>query len=372
MGFVNSNTYREIFHQPEMWRQTYSIISERKEEISNFLSNYYNNDVTVVFTGAGTSSYVGNILQYLMVGYGITNYKSVATTDLTTHADTIFLKNKKYILVSLARSGNSPESIAAVDIADSICGDNISHIFITCNAEGALAKREPKSNVLSLILPDATNDKGLAMTSSFSSMLLMAMLVFDLNNVEENRAGVDKLSKKAEYMLNRYSEDIQKIAAIDFERAVFLGSGEKKGIAEECHLKLQELTDGKVICLFDSFLGFRHGPKAALNEKTLIIYLFADDEKTLKYEIDLVVQINQQIKPAGQIYVAERKIEQTEVKFDLEMVPETYENTKFDVILYVLVGQLLGLFKNVELKLDPDSPSASGKIARVVEGVTIY
>jgi tagatose-6-phosphate ketose/aldose isomerase len=226
--------------------------------------------------------------------------------------------------------------------------------------------------VLSLILPDATNDKGLAMTSSFSSMLLMAMLVFDLNNVEENRAGVDKLSKKAEYMLNRYSEDIQKIAAIDFERAVFLGSGEKKGIAEECHLKLQELTDGKVICLFDSFLGFRHGPKAALNEKTLIIYLFADDEKTLKYEIDLVVQINQQIKPAGQIYVAERKIEQTEVKFDLEMVPETYENTKFDVILYVLVGQLLGLFKNVELKLDPDSPSASGKIARVVEGVTIY
>lgn len=113
----------------------------------------------------------------------------------------------------------------------------------------ALWQREPKSNVLSLILPDATNDKGLAMTSSFSSMLLMAMLVFDLNNVEENRAGVDKLSKKAEYMLNRYSEDIQKIAAIDFERAVFLGSGEKKGIAEECHLKLQELTDGKVICL---------------------------------------------------------------------------------------------------------------------------
>lgn len=372
MGFVNSNTYREIFHQPEMWRQTYNIISERKKDISDFLSSYYNNDVTVIFTGAGTSSFVGNILLYLMADYGVSDFKSVATTDITTHADSVFLKDKKYILVSLARSGNSPESIAAVDIADSICGDNIAHIYITCNAEGALAKREAKSNVLSLILPEATNDKGLAMTSSFSSMLLSAMLVFDVKNLDENRSQVEKLSKKAEYMLNTYAGDIQKVASLDFERAVFLGSGEKKGIGEECHLKLQELTDGQVICLFDSFLGFRHGPKAALNEKTLIVYLFADEEKVLRYERDLVVQINQQIKPAGQIYVAEKKIEQTDINFDLEMVPETYDKTNLDVILYVLVGQLLGLFKNVDLNLDPDNPSASGKIARVVEGVTIY
>lgn len=372
MGFLNSNTYREIFHQPEMWKQTYKIILDNKSEVANFLSTYYNDDVTVVFTGAGTSSFVGNTIQYLMSDYKVSNFKSVATTDITTHSDSVFLKDKKYILVSFARSGNSPESIAAIDLADSICGDNISHIYITCNANGALAKREAKDNVLSLILPEETNDKGLAMTSSFSSMLLMAMLVFDIKNVDANKDQIEQLSVKAQYMLDTYTNDIQKIAAMDFERAVFLGSGERKGIGEECHLKLQELTDGQVICLFDSFLGFRHGPKAVLNDKTLLIYLFSDDNKILRYERDLVLQINQQIKPVAQIYVSQKNIEQKDIHFDLEMVPVGSDATKFDVILHVLVGQLLGLFKSVNLNLDPDNPSASGKIARVVEGVTIY
>lgn len=372
MGFKKSNTYQEIFHQPEMWKQTYNIVLNSKSEVADFFSANYNDDVTVVLTGAGTSAFIGNILQYLMSDYNVSNFKSVATTDITTHADSIFLKNKKYLLVSFARSGNSPESIAAVDLADSICGDNISHIYITCNANGALAKREAKSNVLSVILPEGTNDKALAMTSSFSSMLLTAMLIFDIKNIEANKSQIDKLFEKAQYMLKTYTDDIEKIASLDFDRAVFLGSGERKGVAEECHLKLQELTDGQVICHFDSFLGFRHGPKAVLNDKTVVIYLFSNDSKVLRYETDLVAQINKQTNLVAKLYVSQEKIELQDVKFDLEMVSNVADTTDFDLILHVLVGQLLGFFKSVNLNLDPDNPSTSGKIARVVEGVTIY
>lgn len=372
MIYKNSNTYKEIFQQPEMWKRTYDIIGNNKKEISSFLTKYYNDDVTVVFTGAGTSSFVGDIALYIMQRYNISNCRSVATTDITTNAEDIFDRKRKYILVSLARSGNSPESVAAIDLANSICGDNIAHIFITCNAEGELAKNSLSDNILSVVLPEETNDKGLAMTSSFSSMLLSVLLVFDIENFENNITDINLVAEKAESILNEYVNSIKDIAVLDFDRAVFLGTGERKGIAQECHLKLQELTDGRVVCIYDSFLGFRHGPKAVLNDKTIIVYMFSDDEKKFLYESDLVKQINGQIKPVAQIYVANEKKNLDQVKFDLEVVPEKKDLSKYDVVLSVLIGQLMGLFKSLDLGLDVDSPSASGKIARVVEGVTIY
>jgi tagatose-6-phosphate ketose/aldose isomerase len=366
------DTIHEIYQQPEMWRQTYQILLDKEKEISGFMTSYYNEETTIILTGAGTSSFIGNILEFVMPKYGFYSVKSVPTTDITTHPEAIFNKNKKYILVSFARSGNSPESLAAVNIADSICHNNIAHIIITCNENGKLVKEYAEDNRLILILPPETNDKGLAMTSSFSSMLLASMLLFDVKKIVNKKEGIDNLYKKGEYLISTYSDQIKKIAALDFERAVFLGTGELKGIAEECHLKLQELTDGKVVCLFDSFLGLRHGPKAAINEKTLLVYLFSNDDKVFQYERDLVVQTNQQVKPIAQIYVSQKKRSTGNVVFDLEMLPDRMNFTEFDAILYVLIGQLLGFYKSIDLKLDPDNPSASGKIARVVEGVIIY
>lgn len=368
----STHTHREIFQQAEMWEKTYRCVLNKKTEILSFVSTYYNEDVTVVCTGAGTSSFIGDSLSFLMLKYNISNYKSVPTTDITTHADAVFQADKKYILVSFARSGNSPESIATVDLADSICGDNVAHVIITCNANGELTKKSENKRVLLLVLPPETNDKGLAMTSSFTSMLLSSMLIFDIENIETKRSDIEKLGQKAQSLITEYANRIQELASCEFERAVFLGSGERKGIAEECHLKLQELTDGQIICMFDSFLGFRHGPKAVLNDKTLLVYLFSDDEKIFQYEKDLVVQINQQIKPIAQIYVAQKKLQIANIEFDLEMISEVQCQTEYDVVLYVLIGQLFGLFKSADLGLDPDNPSANGKISRVVEGVTIY
>lgn len=366
------HTYQEIFQQPRMWRETYHIIAAKEKEISVFLSKFYNEEVTIVFTGAGSSSFIGNIMTFLLPKHNIYNIKSAPTTDITTNPEAFFQKNKKYLLISLARSGNSPESIAAFELANSICENNIAHIIITCSEKGELARQANKDNILLLILPPETNDKALAMTSSFTSMLLASLLIFDIENIETKKTDIDKVSEKAVSMLEAHRRLIQRVATIDFDRAVFLGSGERKGIAEECHLKLQELTDGHVVCLFESFLGFRHGLKAALNEKTLIVYLFSDDEKTFQYEKDLVRQINGQVKPIAQIYTAQKKRRIDNIVFDVEMVPEVYDQTDYDIILYVLIGQMLGMFTSFHLLLNPDNPSVNGKIARVVEGVTIY
>lgn len=372
LSIESSNTYKEIFQQPEVWRSTYDIILNKKIEISTFLSKYYSDDVKILFTGAGTSSFIGNIMSFILPKYNIYSVQSAPTTDITTHPNTFFNKNNSYILVSLARSGNSPESIAAYNLANEICGKNIAHIVITCNAEGELAKKAENENVLLLVLPPETNDKALAMTSSFSSMLFSCMMLLDIENLEEKKYDVYLLCEKAKNLLNEYAGQLKEIADMNFERAVFLGSGERRGIAEECHLKLQELTDGKIVCMFDTYLGFRHGPKAVLNDKTILIYLISPEEDVFRYEKDLISQINQQINPVAQIYVSSKKIKIENVKFDLEIVSEPDDETTYDVLLQVIVGQLLGMYKSKQLGLDPDSPSASGMISRVVEGVTIY
>ena len=183
----------------------------------------------------------------------------------------------------------------------------------------------------------------------------------------------NRLSIAVENAMEKYEADIQRIAAIDFKRAVFLGSGPRKGVAEESRLKLQELTDGAVMCAFDSFLGFRHGPKAVVNGDTLIVYLLSDKPAVQRYELDLVRQIKARAYEKASILICQHRPAEAdsadlciEIGLPAEM-PECYS-----CVSYIFVAQLLGMFKSIDFGLSPDAPSVSGNISRVVEGVTIY
>ncbi|MEF2791286.1 MAG: hypothetical protein U0N09_00870, partial [Alistipes dispar] len=155
-------------------------------------------------------------------------------------------------------------------------------------------------------------------------------------------------------------------------RAVFLGSGALKGIAEESHLKLQELTDGGVMCGFDSFLGFRHGPKAVVKEDSLLVYLVSRDPAVRRYEEDLIRQIDANNRTAAVVAVSAEPYAVGGVSFDLNVVLGGGDTGVYGCIPYVFTAQLLGYYKSLDRGLNPDSPSVSGNIHRVVEGVTIY
>jgi tagatose-6-phosphate ketose/aldose isomerase len=369
-------TKKEIFHQPEMWEKTYDIIFSHAAEISDFLEKISaSGDVDMVLTGAGSSAFVGNAVFGVRMKCQIQPSRVVPTTELITHPDHYLLKERTTVLVSFARSGNSPESIAAVDVVDQYC-DNSYYILITCNENGALYQMPSSLKVLKLLLPPETNDVSLAMTSSFTSMMLAFILVAKIDTLTEEKEKVSQLSAWANIILSDYEKLIADIAAVDFKRAVFLGSGPLRGAAEESHLKLQELSDGEVICTFNSFLGFRHGPRAVVNDQTLLVYLFADDEHTRKYEYDLVKQINSSNKGLAQVSVSHKPVNIDGVRFDLELnfgkKDESDADIEYLCVAEVLFAQLLGFYKSIKLGLNPDNPSKSGTISRVVEGVKIY
>lgn len=398
-------TYSEIHQQPEMWRKELQVLLSAKAEISAFMRKYLTPDTDVVLTGAGTSAFIGDAICPVMRGMW-RNVRSVPTTDLITHSEYLLDKERPLLLISFARSGNSPESVGAVNLANKLC-KNVAHIYITCNKNGKLAQqaiesadralksersdllvenvsersqtfstiKKVESNILLLLLPEETDDKSLAMTSSFSTMLLTCLMLGHIDTLEQDAEMIEKAVKNAECVIADYEDKLQEIGSRKFERGVFLGSGALKGIAEECHLKLQELTDGAVVCKFDSFLGFRHGPKAVVNDKSIVVYLMTNEEDVMRYERDLIRQVDGNNNPVAQVIVISgRDLEMPEVKADLVVkMPYSKAETDFyGIVSYVLVGQLLGYYASLAHSLNPDAPSVSGNIHRVVEGVTIY
>src|SRR4029079_9021532 len=283
----------EITSQPKLWKDTYEYIKTKKNQINGFLSEIYKLDnLQIILTGAGSSAFIGEIIQHSFNKNTKIPVKAIPTTDLVTHPRDFFQKSIPTLLISFARSGDSPESLATFELAEKL-NDVIFHLVITCNPEGKLAKMAlDKKNSLILLLPEGTNDKALAMTSSFTCMARAGLLISDIDHLEANGKNVNRLIEFGNRILDKYASELNEVAALDFKRIVFLGSGPLKGAAKESHLKVIELTDGQIICLYDSFMGFRHGPKAVIDETTLLIYLFSSDPYVYSYEVDLVQSIN--------------------------------------------------------------------------------
>ena len=365
------HTYKEIKQQPRTWMEAYELICSRKAEISAFVHQWLDQGYQVVLTGAGTSAYIGDALEPALFQTIFRGARSIATTDILTAPEHYFDSGSKVLLVSFARSGNSPESVGAVRAVERSAGST-AHILITCNPLGELARKQG-DNVLTILLPPETNDVSLAMTSSYSTMLLACSLIAHIDEIEAQREHISTLSAAVAAAMGTYEPALCKIATLGFKRAVFLGSGPLKGVAEESRLKLQELTDGSVMCAFDSFLGFRHGPKAVVNSDTLIVYLLSDKPAVQRYEMDLIRQIRARDYEIGSILVCQGHPEtDSTCTLTVEIgLPATMPEC-YSCVSYIFVAQLLGMFKSLEFGLSPDAPSISGNISRVVEGVTVY
>jgi tagatose-6-phosphate ketose/aldose isomerase len=366
-------TAREIANQPALWLKTYEIVYRDKKNIQKFCNTCFKQDqLDIILTGAGTSAFIGDALKgpfYQKTGI---KTRAVATTDLVTHAEQYLNRDKPILLISFARSGNSPESVAAVDLVNKIC-NNIYHLIITCNPEGALAQKYQGSNCYVFLLPPEADDQSLAMTGSFTSMLLTGLFLSLIDKIDEQEKVVKQLSEVAKKILTEKLTDIKEIAELPFSRAVFLGSGPLQGIACESHLKVQELSDGNIICKYDSFLGFRHGPKAVINKETLLVFLFSNDNYVYNYEHDLVKDINNGERGLARIGIGEKISEDLDLTLTISLsVNGSSLPEEFLAVVNVLPAQILGFFKSLALGLAPDTPSSSGTITRVVQGVNIY
>ena len=369
-------TTKEIKQQPKLWEETYEIYKEHKDSINRFIENIgkKHGQFRIIFTGAGTSAYVGNtILPYLKKKSDIRKHiiESIATTNLVSNPYDFFVEDVPTLLVSFARSGNSPESIAAVNLGSQIVKD-FYHLAITCAPKGKLAQmtNNDEHNYL-LLMPSDSNDQGFAMTGSFSCMMLSAMLIFDNIDEDVEKSYIDAIIEMGENLINREGE-IEKLIDTEFNRVVYLGSGSLCGLTQEAQLKLLELTAGKIATGYDSPMGFRHGPKSFVDENTIVFVFVSNDEYTRKYDLDVLEEINAD-KIAnltlGICVNKEQNFSGNIFDFDGKYagLPDLYL-----AFPYILFAQTVSLLTSVKVGNTPDTPSPSGTVNRVVKGVTIH
>lgn len=371
-------TTREIQQEPELWLETFKIYQEKKQAIDAFLGKIeseFNEPVRVIFTGAGSSAYVGDTAMPYLTENGDRNhfrFEAIDTTKIVSTPKQYLEKDTPTILVSFARSGNSPESVATVDIAEKYV-KHLYQITITCAPEGKLAlhAQEDDKNLV-LMQPARSNDKGFAMTGSFSCMLLTTLLVFDAQHSDEQKETyVNAISKMGHEVIDRV-DDIQKLVDTDFERIVYLGSGALGGLTREAQLKVLELTAGQKVTVFDTSMGFRHGPKSFVNSKTLLFVFVSNNAYTRQYDVDILEEVaGDEIAPVVMGIGVQSAHNFTGSNFNFangdDSIPDGY--MAFPDVMF---AQTISLLSSIKVKNTPDTPSATGTVNRVVKGVTIH
>lgn len=371
------NTAKEIIQQPDTWRESVKNLIKNKIEIKSFIDSFLSKkEFRIILTGAGTSAFAGEVCEPYLTSLLNKRVEAIATTDLVASPKSYFIKDIPTLLVSFARSGNSPESVHAVNLASQLV-DDLYQVVITCNENGKLAKNtvnDEKS--LLLLMPPQTNDLGFAMTSSFTTMVLNAMAVFNINNIENFSSDVDKLSNSVNDFIENNIEKVTSLSNEDFERIVYLGSSTSKGIARESALKVLELTAGKVNASYDTPLGFRHGPKSVVDDETVSVIYISNDEYTRQYDLDLAKEMlahkkNDKVVIVGD-NIEEDILNKADYVFNVENINYNVENKVLLPLQQIIFGQMLSFLKSVNLGITPDNPCPTGEVNRVVQGVILH
>jgi tagatose-6-phosphate ketose/aldose isomerase len=370
-----SATAREIAQQPKLWPEiARRVVSDTA--LRAFLTpQLADPELRVVLTGAGSSSFVGECLAPALTRSSAPRAAAIANTDIVSCPESSLSPRTPTLMVHFARSGNSPESVAALELGEQRV-ERCAHLIVTCNAEGNLYRRAgTMRNAHALLLPEASNDQSFAMTSSFTGMLLAAAGALRLLPMDGTRSA--RLGPLARHVLTSCLPVITSLVRAQFERVVYLGSNELKGLAREAALKMLELTDGRVISLAEAPLGFRHGPKTIVNGSTLVVVFLSNDAHTRRYDLDLLAELRRECV-AGRVIALSSRV--ADGHPDTVVLGAGDSNDEAPAALsdlelclpYVVFAQSLAMLRSLSLGLSPDKPNSAGTVNRVVQGVSIY
>ncbi len=361
-------TLSEICQQPLLWTDTAERVVENRERLLEAMEGAS----WIAITGSGSSRYAGECVHpVLQAELGLPVF-TAGGGWLLLEGTRALPPSQPGLLVSLARSGDSPESVAVVEQYLEIA-PWVRHLVITCNADGALATRfRGNRRVSVMILDSRTNDRSLVMTSSFTNMALAARCLGLLEKSGAAGRLADDLAEAGRHLLSHHSVTIENVAHGRFRRAVFLASGCRFGAARESALKMLEMNAGCIPTMAETYLELRHGPMCLVNGETLVVCFLACDPLTRAYEEDLIEELHRKEIGARLLIVGEHVspglLGADDVAIEIPGLAALGDDNV--AVLDVMVGQLLGFFRCLAGGLRPDMPS-SGVISRVVNEFTI-
>lgn len=364
------HTLREILQQPATWLET----GKQLAALSTVLRQTLTGVRTMVLTGSGSSEYAAECVRLPLQNELSIPVQTIGGGVLLTHGGKAIAPGRPGLMVSFARSGDSPESVGAVSLLLET-EPAIRHLVLTCNKDGRLATTWPNDpRVRVVVLDERTNDRSLVMTSSFTNMVLAAAFLGMLEAPEKFPALARGLSLKADELLRNHVDALAALAGRDFQRVVYLASGARFGAARESALKMLEMTSGRIWATCETYLGLRHGPMSAVHADTLIVCCLSSDPLVRAYECDLIRELNRKQLGLGKVIFGENippdLARGEDAVIDLNGLAELGDDNM--PVLDVILGQLLAFFRCRREGLQPDSPSSDGVINRVVQEFKLH
>ena len=364
------HTFREILQQPATWLQTGRELVSASERLRKAIAGIK----VLILTGSGSSEFAGECVRLPLQQRLSIPVQTIGGGTLLTHGSSAILPGRPGLMVSIARSGDSPESVGAV----SLMLENepeIRHLVITCNADGRLARtydNDPRVSVV--VLSEQTNDRSLVMTSSFTNMVLAAAFLGAIDSPGAYLATISDLSARGEEILHGQLDRLAALARSGFARVVYLGSGALLGAAKESALKMLEMTAGRIWASSETYLGLRHGPMSGIHPDTLVVCYLSSDPLVRAYECDLIHELNDKQLGKAKLLLGE------DIPTDLaqpgDLVIDCAGRSALGdenlPVLEMIPGQLLALFRCLKEGLQPDSPSTDGVINRVVQEFRLH
>ena len=371
-------TAKEIAQQPNVWQDTTDRITQGLAEWRGWMSNaglYATNKPQVILSGAGSSYYVALCTQPLWRKTYGSRCEAWPTTRIIVEPTALLARNEPIILVSFARSGQNPESIGSVRLVDQIASDS-HHIAITCNKESYLGRlQESNPDARSLVLHPDTLDKGLAMTSSFTSLVLAGLLLASIDNHEQARAIASNLTRLGERLLDNSGQLLDLVSRHNFARSFILGDGSQYGVALEGVLKLAEFTDGRMLGIANSFLAARHGEANAIDDDTLVVFLLASDSYLRAYQTEVLQELCTRRPKATRVAVTLHKDDSLGEYVDhlvvLDEDGEVFIPDEWRAPIDTLVLQCLALQRSLDLGIRPDQPFSHRATLKAVDGMKL-
>jgi tagatose-6-phosphate ketose/aldose isomerase len=374
------HTPREISQQPETWNQTYQRCQEHSAELNDVLRRAgigrgSTSSPTVYLVGAGTSDYTGRALAPLLRRRWGCDVWPIPSTTMLTDFEQFHRPGREYLWISFSRSGESPEGVALLQQALDRQRE-IRHLLVTCNQQGAMAQlcAQHPDRAVALVLDDAVNDRGLAMTSSFSNMVLAGQCIGHLEEFAQFGEVVEQLSETGRQFLPAAAEVAAAITLLGCTRACFVGAGALRAVADESALKVVELSSGRVTTIAETPLGLRHGPMSSVDGETLFVAFLSSDARRRGYELDLLREIDRKHLGRVRAVVTAQGFDDVGSLADYSLSLNCAADLPDDSrpVLDVMLGQLIGLFGSMRCGLKPDQPSPSGAITRVVAPIKLY
>ena len=374
------HTPHEIWQQPDTWRKTYELCRERRAELGEILcqggiGRGATASPTVYLVGAGTSDYTGRALAPLLRRRWGCDVWPVPSTTLLTDFEDFHRAGRDYLWISFSRSGDSPEGVALLERALER-QPSIRHVVITCNPQGQMAQlcANHAGRALAVVLDETVNDRGLAMTSSFTNMVLAGQCVGLLEDLTEFGETVEQIADAGRAFLPAAAEVAGDITTLGCARACFVGSGALRAVADESSLKVVELSAGKVTTLAETPLGLRHGPMSSVDSNTAFVAYLSSEPHRRGYELDLLRELDRKRLARVRAAVTTRSNDEVSSLVDYCLTldcPASFPDVHRP-LLDVMLGQLIGLFVSMRCGLKPDQPSPNGAITRVVQPIRLY